>query len=412
MRKKQYLNLAHLPVKEYDVKDFKKITDYATNVEVGEQIKTPHMTGQYVSNLSALMVKTFFVGDRYFAYLKNKNIYERTSAFRFYIAQSNVTDPLMVEVILNGKKEVLIIESSKAFIMGKNTTFKFPHGTSAGKYDGRIFVSKLKNIYYSNKFNFDTVSTDIVNEGFLSVESEDEMIFELVSFTDCLYAVCEKGIYKLTINDGEFNFKRCEVEPITIMNGSIKKIGKDIYFISDNRLCVFDGNTVKVISGEFDRYLPYVKENASTANGFYMIKTVMNGEEVFFLYDTFTGKHHYVWIEERGSLGENGSMFSSEYYGFYDICYNTDTKIFRWCSKELDFSCPHKKSLLELSLCVDQPMSIYVKGDFGTKKLELEKGLNVKKLNLTSSTFKFTTMVVSENILIKDMKFKYRILGE
>lgn len=412
MRKKEYLRNPSLSTKEYEVLDFSKITDYATNVVLSDKVSATDITLKFVCESTGIPIKTFFIANRFFMYRKDNYLYEFYNK-RLNLVLSKKTQPLMIDVIIEGKREILIIESTTAYILKKNLTFSFPYGTCIAKYDGRIFVANGKNLYFSNVFNFTEYSTNIENVGFFSVNDEDGDISELIDFQDCLFVVCKNAIYKLKItNQEDFSFIKCQTDYLDILVGSAKKVGEEIYFVSQNKLCVFNGNSFKKIDGDFDRFLPTATESATTSEGRYSIKVFINSEPVFLVYDTFTGKYHYTWTDGGGIVAENGHVFVTQFGTLYKIASNKNMHVYRWCSKELDFSTTNKKRLMELRLTVDQPMLLTIKGDFGIKKVQLVEGLNVKKLSLISRKFKFSVCVEEYKFLIKDMKFKYRILGE
>ena len=407
MRKKEYLIKPNLSIKEYKVKSFTDITEYSLHVDLGDKITANNFGLSHCCSHSNAMVKSFFIANRLFLFMKDTRTYE-------YVNKSigtvliNKTEPIMIDVLLNGKTEILVIENNSAYILNKGIKFTFPYGTKVIKYDGRLFVAKEKNIYYSNEFNFTEYSTNIENVGFLSVAAEDEKVQDLIPFNDCLYVICKKAIYKLTILNGEFSFTKCEINQIDILEGSSKKIGKNIYFISSSRLCVFDGNTVKTIEGEFDRFLDTAKGVATTNEGMYLIAITINSENVYFVYNTFNGKHHYVWVKGAGTVGEAGYVFINK--ALYRLTYTKNFKMFCWHSKELDFSTPKKKTLMEISINVPTTLEITVEGDFGSKVIKLETGFNVKKLYLTSRLFKFKINANRNKFLIQDLSFKYIVM--
>ena len=216
MRKKQYLTKPNYAIKEYKVEDYSKITDYFANVEVDNAVCANPVTLQYFCSQVGTMLKSYFVANRVFAYMKDKYLYEIKN-YRFNLILSKITQPLLIDVVINGKKEILVIEDKSCYVLQKNITFNFPFGTSIAKYDGRLFVANEKNIYYSNVFNFSGNSTNIENVGFLSIDAEDEKILELICFNDCLYVVCKKAIYKLTITNEQFKFEKCEINYVDIL---------------------------------------------------------------------------------------------------------------------------------------------------------------------------------------------------
>lgn len=412
MRKKEYLFSPKVAIREYKVDDFKKITYYATNVVLSDKVCATDITFNFLCTMSGSLVKSYYVDNRFFMYSTNKRLYEYLN-YRLVTALIDITKPLITDVVINGNKEILIIESTTAYILNKKITFTFPYGTCIAKYDGRLFVGDALNVYFSNVFNFTEYSTNIENAGFLSVNKEDGEILELVSFNDCMYVVCKNAIYKLKISsEGEFEFKKCEIDYLNILENSVKKIGKKIYFISQKKLCEFDGNSFKRINGDFDRFLGGATESATATKSFYSIKIMINETVNFLVYDTLTGNHHYIWNDGVGKIGENGYLFVSKFLTVYQIDYNKNMQVFSWYSNEIDFGTTKKKTLFEIRITADQPLPLMIEGDFGAKMLPLKQGENVIKLGLTSKRFKMSVSIESYTFEIGDMKFKYKIVGE
>ena len=412
MRKKQYLTNPKTAVKNFKVEDFSLITDCFTNVVLSDKVEATDMTLDSICEISETLVKSYYIGNRFFAFMKNDYIYEFYN-HRLNPICTNATLPLMIDVLIDGKKEILIIEKQSASILKKDITFSFPFGTAIAKYDGRIFVANGQNIYFSNIFNFTEYSTNIENAGFLSVNDEDGSVLELIEFGNCLFVICKKAIYKLTIsNQCDFTFSKCELDYLDILQESVKKVGNSIYFISQSKLCEFNGSSFKRISGEFDRHLKTATGSATTTEGLYSIKILIKSTEIFFVYNTFTGKHHYVCEDGGGSMGENGYVFIREYGMLKKITSNNILHLFNWESKEIDFSSPNKKTLLELRIKTKEELILTIQGDFGKKELHLVEGDNIKKFNLTSKSFKFSASLEANDFLIEDMNFKYSILGE
>ena len=83
---------------------------------------------------------------------------------------------------------------------------------------------------------------------------------------------------------------------------------------------------------------------------------------------------------------------------------------FCWYSKALDLESPNRKTLTELRINVSSPIELTIEGDFGNKIIQLDEGLNVKKLNLTSRTFSLNANKRTNEFSIQDLSFKYLVL--
>ena len=147
MRKKEYLKKPNLCIKEYKVKNFEDITEYSLHVNVGEKITTNKISLKYYCSQVGTMIKSYFVGNRLFVLMKNLTTYEYVSKV-LRSKRVHKVEPLMIDVLINGSPEILVIESATAYIFDTSVKFSFPYGTSIAKYDGRLFVAKEKNIYY------------------------------------------------------------------------------------------------------------------------------------------------------------------------------------------------------------------------------------------------------------------------
>ena len=411
MRKKQYLVNPKVKIKEFKVNDFSNITDCAINVKISDKLCSNDITLKFVCLFVDTMIKSYYIGDRFFAYMKDNTIYEYKNK-RMESVLKVSSQPLLIDILVNGIKEILVVEINGAYILKKDITFNFPYGQCIAKHKGRLFVADGKNIYFSNQFNFTVYSTNIENQGFISVDDNAGKILDLIEYKDSLMVVCEKAIYKLRLIDQNFEFDKIELDYVDILPNSAKKVGDKIYFISQNKLCEFDGSSRIMLNGDFDRFLPLAKEFATSVQGLYSIKVAVNGRDVFLVYDTSTKEHYYVWTDGVGNMGENGYVFVEEFGTIYRINANTNNQTYEWQSKDIDFESLNKKALLELRLTVDQPMALYIQGDFGTKEIQLSEGVNIKKLNLTSRAFKMRIYQYANTLLVKDLSLKYKIVGE
>jgi hypothetical protein len=81
-------------------------------------------------------------------------------------------------------------------------------------------------------------------------------------------------------------------------------------------------------------------------------------------------------------------------------------------SKSIDFESLDKKALLELSISVNQPIALFITGDFGEKEIQLVEGVNIKKLNLTSRAFKMRFSHYANTLTAQNFSLKYKFVGE
>ncbi len=204
--------------------------------------------------------------------------------------------PKVIETVINGEKNVLLVDNGFALVKGKNLgSIVLPFGEDIVFYKERFFVSDgrsvkicgiLENIAFTKKEQL----------AYINLENRFGKIYKLVPFNNKLIIFCKNKILSLIVGLTWEEFSIEEVCDLTfsIEKNTICQLNNLIYFSNGSEMFTFNGKEIKkifTINGETTFVKPaFTKESA------YACEIIKNGKKGLFLYDFNLNKYTYIYF--------------------------------------------------------------------------------------------------------------------
>lgn len=353
------------------------------------------------------IAKLYRADGRTIAYCSDKKVYERTNTG--YAALSEKTfdsAPQIAAIVYEGKSKLLIIGENASVVEGEDAEKNVPYGDCVTVFNGTLFVAKGNVLRFSAPFDFTNFSVGTELGGYFETERDDGEILFVCGLNGKLCLICEKAVLELSVTGSitDYSAEKVALGYLNVKKDSAAKIGENVYFISDGKLCRY-GKSFKefpIAAGT----LLYSAGKAASINGFYVLPFLKNGE-----YEMLCVKSGE---EENGFVTTGRSYVTDGGYAFNPssgkICLAAKSyKEAKPVTKKTDFKTCALKALIKAEICTDESVSFTVKGDFGEKKFSAKPGCNSFRFNLISRRFSFSADGAGKNTRVT---VKYRILGE
>ncbi|MBQ9734777.1 MAG: hypothetical protein IJV95_02840 [Clostridia bacterium] len=411
--RKNYITAPTLKEKTLSVTDMSSVTGFALNACVGQEICPSLKLKSLNVNSQVKILKFYSVYDRVFIYAEDGALYEYTDGSIIKV-ETLGEQPLLTGIIFSGEREILVQTTTETFIVGRKklVSGQIPMGTCSVIYKGRLFVADKDKIYFGGPFSFDGYSINIDNYGFMGMPIETGTVKGLVVYGETLLIFTVNAIYKLTLAENvDYMVERILTPALNVADSSCKIVGDAVYFISGNRLARYKNGNVTfinsaILSGGFS-----VEGPCAVMDDKYLLSVYFKEHLVqcVYCYDTVSGTEQAVMVYSS-IVGDGGIVVDDNDNGLYVLDgEGVINHLGYWGSKTFNFGTYYGKVLLELSLYIDRPAKLIVRGDFGMAEYVLEKGNQIKRLNLYSRTFDLEIIVKDDVFFAKDLKIKYRI---
>lgn len=413
--RKNYIDSLNKKKHVYSVENFFSMTNLALNCIVGNTIDYEVLSESVFSALGTVdnMAKT----DNAFWFLLTDGTLKKVDLDTFDVQNvigSFSQMPLIQGVIIGGKQAYVIVDGYNTIVVGADANINIANGDLIGEYGGRVFTAKDYTLSFGGPFDFDDFSYT-ATYGTITLPNQTGKIVGIEKLNKTLYVFCESGIYQLTENESvDFTLNRVNTCVCGIVKNSVKNIGGRILFLCGKNLYSFDGNKTSKIDSLLDD-LRYYYYSFAVCDDKYIISLGVDDRADYFafVYEGATGKQYFAGISS--SIVTEGGYFLSETNDYVCKLFNGRGEIFGqtcWESKVIDFNQPYKKALTEVSIYASNYATLIVSGDFGKKTLSLEKGKNIKRVNLYSHDFTIRICDIERPCYVRDLKLKYTVTGE
>ena len=357
------------------------------------------------------VTRSFMVNKKIYIQYTNGMLYALTNNNLEALATVGEGDAIVLDVAYQGLPKKLIIDSNgKGFFADDpDTLFDFVPATSAVCYGGRLFLSDKSSIYFGKFLDY----TDFGDYGCISIDASAGNILDLFVDGKELLVFCEYKVYTLNCLGSEQGYtlkqSACVVNPIR--KNSIFKTLEGFIFSSGSKICVYKDRAIKEVK---DLKIYDLSFNAFAFDGEnYYVEAMLSDARMCvcaysLLYDSicFTDSNEKILI-----AGGYLSNYRDKIIKINPIDgINTNQK--RYVSKVMDLGTPKEKRIIEISLYTQNPITLSIKGDFGVKQIDFEKGYNQKKCNITSEKFAFTILAYTNEVYLSDMQVKFMVKGE
>ena len=414
--RKNYMVATALKNKLLSVDDISTITGFGANVCVGGEISPSYKLKDLGVTCDSKILKLYNVWNRIFLYALNGVLYEYVDGNLYTVAKIS-EKPLLTGVVVKGNREVLVQTDENSFIVGTTAqpSGNIPIGSYSATYKGKMFVADNTKIYFGGPFSFDGYSVNLDNFGFIGMPMETGGIKGLAVYGDALIIITAHAIYKLTVADNvDYVVERIVAPALSVAENSCKVVGDAVYFISGKRLAKYKNGNVTFLRTTLLGNNFKVGESAVLDDKYLVTITYLDhAVQAIYSYDTISG------------LDQVTSTFSTALCDGGIVADDNDNRLYvmdesgivnhggaYWDSKVFDFNSAYSKVVSEINIVIDKPAELLVRGDFGLTRFTLEKGRNVKRLNLLSKTFEFDIKVKNDTFSARDLKIKYRVVGD
>lgn len=362
------------------------------------------------------------VDNSYFAFCKDKKVYYSDNTFYFMDTYTGIHGnvPSILRIYKSGMQEAYLITSSlysKVYDMMDFSENNYRGGLFSAYYKGRIYIANLDSVYVFGKFNYDDKSTSLILEDNISTKPGDHSYSAgLFVINEKLYYMNETNIYILHYGDNDKleEFKKMNIPPMIVNRNSVINIdNKFVCFLNNNRICVFDGETITIKKSMLDD-MKVVTFNAFGSNAtYYYINLTLDGVLYTYVYDILTGDEmltdYYKLLCDQNGIAinvKNNAMLR------LSVAYKTISDPNQTLSLNEDLGYCGKKIVTGYEIHVSGSGEIVISGDFGEKVFALKDGCNTARCNLGSVSYQIKFQNLTSDFAVKKAKFKYRTCGE
>ncbi len=311
----------------------------------------------------------------------------------------------VISGIYNGK-ESLYVFGDNNFVVTNSNSYSF-NVFDCDKYyfhNGRLIGILKDEIYFGGEFDYAEDSVNVKSLGVFNINKEYGKIIELVSLNKFLYVFCQNAILRFTAdgNFSDFKFTKLELEELNIADNSVKKIGDSVYFLNDDKLCVFNKSEIKKVSTVLDELSGFTNNGVYRHFNKYLLNYFLNGSSFVFLFDTLNYDNYL--LETNGFISDNGYLVDNVNKKIKKLLNLNVNKT--WVSKKMDFGVYKEKTIYKIAVDTINPIKITLKGDFGEKTLTYyNKEIYV---GLTSNKFQFLINSTNSDDNVSSVKLYYR----
>lgn len=317
--------------------------------------------------------------------------------------------PEVFSIRTNGKTSLCAVENSSGVIVGDVLSFvNFPKGRGYTIKDGVLFCYKGDKIVFGDRYEYSGYNVSVSEKGFIGVENTGD-ILRLFSDGKKIIAVCERGIANL-YPDGFYNDYRLEYSTVRLdlKNGDdVKLISDTLYFFKDGGLYSVKNDTIKRLNTVLDNAEYNGAGNAFTMGDSYFLPVLDGENKYIFVYDTVTDSSYFI-SADADCYSDGGYYAVTDGYavGKLELA-SADS--YEWQSVNTDFGSDAEKTLYKISIKTLSPLTLTVKGDYGTRLIKVDGGYKSVRLNLKSREFSFKLNGDVKPFGVEYMKIYYRI---
>lgn len=356
-----------------------------------------------------IIKRIYRVGERTLVYCSDGKVYERAqNAYSAVSEKAFSSAPEIVEILFEGKDKLLLFSEDASVIEGDSllTERNVPYGYSCAVVKGMLFIANGRLLRYSTPFDFLNFNVGLSFGGYFETEKSDGDIVFICELDGKLCVLCERSVITIDVSGDstDYTARKTEKGFISVIKNSAVKIGGDLFFISDNALCKYDGNIKRYDLPDDFNADSYGKANRY--NGFYLLPFKEKSENM--LLCVKSGKEDSTFVTKGlGEVFDEGYAVNGQ---TYRICRLTEvTKETLPCAVYTDMGSCAKKAIVCIEICSDVSFTLTVTGDFGNKTFAAVNGCNIFECLLISRRFDFPVDSSSENV---GVVLKYKILGD
>ncbi len=395
--------------------DFAKKAKASSGISIkkGELVASPYFKEDYYYNLEQSPVPRQFyvIGDRIFAFTHNTKIGEYKDFLITEVSLTNYTKKVqLLSVKDEGMDKVLLVDEDVGEILGeRRITFGYKLGGFITYVNKRLFYANENVVYFSEEFDCVSQIESTQPTGYIILDQDLGNVEGMYLIGQALQIVCTHGIVVLTLapSPSQYKVKRINCRELEVIPNSVVTHGNHTCFLSDIYFCIFDGNKVNFYP-IFEKPINVIATGEHL--GFYIVNYLENITNKTMVIEISTRESFhlpYHWgISKKGGYAKSPrskvSVFGRDKITSEKCLYE---------SVALDFDTAKGKRLVGIEFYAFERTELTVSGDFGELFLE-GKGYMEYKCNEKSKNFYVKCEMSQGALPFKNLKLKYRILGE
>ncbi len=403
--------------KVFELTNFKELTRGSINL----MIEKDKMVGgmgflNSGSNLKVGVTMIYNVNGIVIYYCNNNHLYTVNNGIRTPLTLSIYKDvPIIKSIMYKGTKSLLIISNGTVEIVGNNSAcYAIERGIDYAVVCDQLFIAKEDRVLFFNYYDLFNGELNLTRKHGVIKTKELGKIEKLVVFNDCIYIICECGIYE--INGINFSDKtsitKCQTLSVEVKSNSCIDVGNSIVFISKDYICIYKNNSVKRVETSL-KYMDYlILSKAVKLDNFYILPLfdVRENREFYYVLDIINLSE--CFIQKDGYLlADEGWAVDSKSGDLANLTDCNKLRKFLWESEKLDFSSSSQKFLTGISINSCSDLTVEITSDELKKEFTYKKRGKRKFLNMRGQDFRVKLIGEDFGFSVNGIKFYYNEAG-
>ena len=368
--------------------------------------------------------KIYNVNGKTFIYAQNGQVFLEENCLATWTSYYQyASQPVITEVYHNGILSVLITGKdaqgqtvSEIYGIG---SVDLPNeiGKLTALVDNVFWTSDGHNLHFSFINCMQSVSQNLCLTNQLFIDLNYGQILDLIPLENRLYIVCKHAILKVIVGAYPIDFKaqRIDTEILNIEENSVVGAGNNILFVSNGKLCIFNGLNIyfKTFFREDEKV--EIIDNAGHKDGHYLLPVMhQDGSKNLYCYDVNCGVRYT--LKYFTALSKNSGKAYQDEVGKIaifttNLSQNPSNFTCFLQSKSLNFNSYKPKNLLGLEGKIAGEENLKIKGDFGEYSIKINNAFS-EQINLSSTEFLFEISSDNSKMPLENLRLIYRIQGE
>lgn len=323
--------------------------------------------------------------------------------------------PIIIPVNINGKKAAFVKKlSGMAYLVDGGANYQaytLPSGHLMCEYNNMLFIADGNTLLFSTIGDYTDFTMDLNHGGYINLNAVEGQIMIMATVSDKLILFTEKAIYEFIAIGKRLDYKLervMEIENRHINYNSVKPCLEQVVFVENDKLYAYKNGIIEQIDSCLDQ------GKYSTCNSFgykdnvyYILLRDQNSSYSILRYD-FDG-HRQCLIPCNNCSVNNEGLFVDKNKDLYvDFQIHSPYMKGTLNCKEMDFDCAKDKVIHKISMYSELDGILTVKSDIGEKTFKLKKGVNVKRMNIPTSSL-WLSFTGGNGFFVDNIKIEYRI---
>ena len=369
-------------------------------------VKLPVENPFFISWINNSIICCSLSGD---TYIKKDNTF-------IYVGKINVSKkPILSTIVIEGVRYPLLID-------GDNNAYKIFNENALlliGEIDADVvcnngemlFAAKGRTITFSAPNDMTDFTFSIDRAGQITVEDGYGDIISMATENKKLIIFTRKAVFEFNPVGArtDYTLRRIEFDALNVLDGSVKDIGDKIVFISNRKIYYYKGGKIYLEQSYIYDNDFAISGTPAVDNKIYYVAIRANKNNYLLRYDFDNKKFNLVSYLSNYLFDGIYPVISGDSLYKIELITARDTPVYAQGNAKLDLN---KKIFVKVIAFVVGSGILLLKGDNSSVQISLNKGLNEKKIRLSSVNFSMEILEQSADFEILEMQVKYKIKGE